>query len=148
MTASVTKYQSGALAIGRAVDLSTPATIKVTLHTSSYTPNVATHAAYADLSNELATANGYTNGGLTLGSVTFTQTGGVASLAAGNAVWTASGAGLTNRYAVVRLSGTFNSVVDPLLFYYLLDTTPADVVTSAGNTLTVALTGGVLFTIT
>lgn len=148
MTASATKYQSWATNMGRAVDLSTPVTLKISLHTSSYTPNAATHAAYADLSNELATANGYTNGGLTLTSVTWTGSGGTATLAAANAVWTASGAGLTCRYAVVRASGTFNGVVDPLIGYYLLDTTPADVVTSSGNTLTIAFTGGAVQTLT
>ena len=39
------------------------ATLKATLHTSSYTPNVASQAVYADLTNELSTANGYANGG-------------------------------------------------------------------------------------
>lgn len=147
MTASANKYNSWALDIGRAVDLSTPPTIKMTLHTNSYVPNAATHAVYADLSNELATANGYTNGGLTLSSVTWTRAVGVASFAAANAVWTASGAGITNRYAILRLSGTFNTLVDPLIAYYLLDTTPADIVTSSGNTLTLAFTGGNILTL-
>lgn len=148
MTASANKYNSWALDVGRAVDLGTPPTVRLTLHTSSYTPNAATHAVYADLSNELATANGYTTGGLSLTSVTWTRSGAVASFAAANAVWTASGAGITCRYAVARLLGTFNSLVDPLIGYYLLDTTPADVVTSSGNTLTLAFTGGVVLTLT
>lgn len=44
-------------------------TFKATLHTSTWTPNVATNEVYADAANELATANGYTAGGVTLSGV-------------------------------------------------------------------------------
>lgn len=48
--------------------------IVLTLHTSSYTPNLDTHDYVNDLTNELSTANGYTSGGATLGSKTLTYT--------------------------------------------------------------------------
>lgn len=46
-------------------------TFKATLHTNSYTPTV-THAFQSDLTNELATAGGYTAGGVTLTGVALT----------------------------------------------------------------------------
>jgi hypothetical protein len=41
-------------------------TLKCTLHTADYVPDLAVHDYYNDLTNELPTANGYTAGGLTL----------------------------------------------------------------------------------
>ena len=143
MASSATAFNSFKLNIARAVDLSTPATLKLTLHTSSYTPNAATQAVYADLSNELATGFGYTNGGLTLSSVAWNLSGAIATLSAANAQWTASGGAIPAfRYGVLRLSGTFNTLVDPLMAYILGDTTPADIpATSSGQVLTFAWSG-------
>ena len=45
-------------------------TLKMQLHTSSYTPNLLTHDYQDDLTNEVASGNGYTTGGATLSSVT------------------------------------------------------------------------------
>jgi len=134
MTASITIYQNFKAAIDEVV-LRT-ATVKLTLHTSSYTPSASAHAVYADLTNELSTANGYTNGGASLASVTWSQTSGTAKFAADNTVFTASGGSIVAHYGALRVSGTFNSQVDPLIAYILLDTTPADVTTTTGNTLT------------
>lgn len=140
-------YNNGKLNIGRGADLSA-STFKVTLHTSAYTPNVSTHAAYADLTNELATANGYTNGGLTLTSVTWTDSSGTEKFTSAAMQWAATGSGITARLAVIRASGTFNSVVDPLICYCLLDSTPADVTASAGNNLTITPNTSGIFTLT
>lgn len=134
--ATITFYNNWYEAIGREVDLDAPPTIKVTLHSSSYTPNAATHTVYADLSNELATASGYTNGGQALAGGVWAQSGASAAFDANNVVWTASGGSITARYAVLRLVGTFDSAVDPLIAYILLDSAPADVTATDGNTLT------------
>lgn len=144
MPASITFYNNWKAAISDVAIRS--ATIKVTLHSSSYT-FAATHSVYADLTNELSTANGYTNGGATLASVTWSQTSGTATFDAADTVWTASGGSITARRAVIRAVGTFNSQVDPLIASILLDTTPADVTATAGNTLTLQWNGSGIFTL-
>ena len=116
-------------------------TFKLSLHTSTYVPNVATDTVFANATNELATANGYTAGGSTLTGVTYTQSGATCTWTAANVVWTASGGSIVARYAVLRASGTFNGHVDPLVAYILMDTTPADVTTTTGNTLTIQWNG-------
>lgn len=113
-------------------------TFKLTAHSSSYTPSASAHTVYADLTNELSTANGYTNGGLTLASVTWTQSGATVTFDAADAVWTASGGSLVTRTYVLRASGTLNSHVDPLVLY-ITDT--ADTTTTTTNTLTIQFNG-------
>ncbi len=136
MAASITFYQSFREYLGDGTFDLNSNTFVVTLHTSSYTPNAGTHTVSADLTNELSTANGYTSGGATLGSVSWTRSGGTVTFDAADTTWTASGGSIVARYAVIRASGTLNSRVNPLVAYILLDTTPADVTTTTGNTLT------------
>ena len=66
MAASITFYQTFRKWLGDGTFDLDANTFKVTLHTSTYSPNAATNTVYADLTNELSTANGYTNGGATL----------------------------------------------------------------------------------
>lgn len=144
MTASISFYNNWKAAIAEVIPRT--ATFKITLHSSSYT-FAATHNVYADLTNELSTANGYTSGGATLGSVTWGQVSGTATFDAADPVWTASGGSIVARRAVIRAIGTFNSQVDPLVCSILLDTTPADVTTTTGNTLTFQLNASGIFTL-
>lgn len=62
------KLLSGANAIDFDAD-----TLKITLHTSSYVPDVDAHDFYNDLTNELSTGSGYTSGGATLTTPSVTQ---------------------------------------------------------------------------
>lgn len=65
--------QAPAKAFNKEIDLDSD-TIKATLHTSSYTPNLDTHAYVSDLSAEVAAAGGYTTGGQTVTSLSVTYT--------------------------------------------------------------------------
>ncbi len=68
-------------------------TFKIILMQSGYTFNKDTHHAYADVSaSELATGNGYTAGGATLGGVAVTEddTDDRTEVTWSNATWTAS----------------------------------------------------------
>lgn len=106
-------------------------TFNISLHTSAYAPD-GDHDSFADATNELPTANGYTAGGEILAAVTWSEAGGVATFDSDDVVWTAAGGSITARYAVIR-SVTANK----LLGYYLLDDTPADLTATDTNTLTV-----------
>ena len=91
-------------------------TIQATLHTTTYTPNIDTHELAADLTNEVANANGYTTGGVTLASktVSYNATGNVTTFGCATFSWTASGGDIQFRYVVVWNT---TPVGDPLIGY-------------------------------
>lgn len=88
----------------------------------------------ADLTNQTANGNGYTTGGVTLASVTWTETGGIATFDFADPSFTASGGNIVGRYGVIYRSGTVNSITDVLVGVCLLDTAPADLTITAGST--------------
>lgn|SRR5574339_354795 len=102
---------------------------------------------YGDLTNEHANANGYTTGGQALTGETYTHSGATATFDCDNVVWTASGGSIVARFAVIYCNATVNSIVKPLLCVSLLDTTPADVTATDGNTLTIAINASGVFTV-
>jgi hypothetical protein len=104
-------------------------TFKVALVLS--TSNVgAASTTWAGVTNEVANGNGYTTGGQTV-TLSLSGTTTVQVFFASNPVWTASGAGITARTAVLYAVG------GNVLATSVLDSTPADVTVSAGNQLTV-----------
>jgi hypothetical protein len=103
---------------------------------------------YGDLTNEHANGNGYTTGGEALTGEVYTHSGSVATFDCDNVVWTASGGDLVTRFAVIYVEGTVNSIVKPLLCVSLLDTAPANVTATNGNTLTIAINAAGVFTLT
>ena len=145
MAASITFYQSfREFVADGTIDLDSH-TFKVMLTSSSYTPNAGTHSVKTDVTNELSTAFGYTAGGETLASVTWVRSGGTVTWDAADTVWTASGGSITARYAVIY-SDTAAS--KELVAYILLDTTPADVTATTGNTFTLQWNASGIFTLT
>lgn len=114
---------------------------KVALVTSSSNIGAST-TTWAGVTNEVANGNGYTTGGQSV-TLVLTGTTSVTCTFSSNPVWTASGSGITARWAVLYEVG------GAVLAYVLLDNTPADVTASAGNTLTVDSDGtpGPVFTL-
>jgi len=90
-------------------------TIKVSLHTSSWTPNEDTHDYYDDVTNEVSSAN-YTAGGASLGSRTaaIDSTNNRVELDAADTSW--SNVSFTARYAVIY-KATGNAATSLLLGY-------------------------------
>ena len=100
----------------------------------------AASTTYAALTNEHANANGYTTGGIAV-ALTLAGTTTVTVDITTDPVWTASGGSITARFAVIYEVG------GRVLCYALLDSTPADVTATSGNTLTVAAHASGVFTL-
>ena len=100
----------------------------------------ATSTTYAGLTNEHANANGYTTGGIAV-ALTLSGTTTVTADITTDPVWTASGGSIVARFAVIY------EVAGNVLAYALLDSTPADVTATDGNTLTVAANVNGVFTL-
>ena len=101
----------------------------------------AASTTYAGVTNEHANANGYTTGGISMGPLTLAGTTTVTVDDPADLVWTASGGSITARFDVIYESG------GDVLCYCLLDSTPADVTATTGNTFTIALHASGIFTL-
>lgn len=95
---------------------------------------------YAGVTNEHANGNGYTTGGVSI-TLTLAGTTTVTVDIDTDPVWTASGGAITARFAVIYEVG------GNVLCYCLLDSTPADVTATNGNTLTLAANASGVFTL-
>src|SRR3990170_4548784 len=94
-------------------------------------------AQYATLTSQHANqgAPGYETGGKTV-ATTWTQTGGTATLGSANPSWVATGGSIVARFAVLYSDTATNK---DLIAYCILDSTPADVTCTTGNTLTIEI---------
>lgn len=100
----------------------------------------AASTTFAGVTNEHAAANGYTAGGIAI-TLTLAGTTTVTIDISTDPVWTASGGSITARFAAIyEVSGN-------VLCYSTLDSTPADVTATDGNTLTVAAHASGVFTL-
>jgi len=114
--ASITFYNNATKDIlDGTIDLDSD-TIKVSLHTSSYSPT-GTHDFFNDLTNEVTGSN-YTAGGNTLGSTAVTTvTTNDAMFDAADVTWSSHASGFsTARYAVIYKS-TGTASTSPLVGY-------------------------------
>lgn len=89
----------------------------------------ANSTSYASLTNEHANASGYVTGGIAV-TASIVGTTSAEWRFAFNPTWTASGGNILARYAVLY------KVAGDVFAYCFLDTAPADVTISSGQTLT------------
>jgi hypothetical protein len=116
-------------------------TFKMALHLVSGTQPSATTTTWAGLStSEHAAQFGYTAGGASI-ALTKAGTTTVTVDITTDPVWTAAGGSIVARWAVIY------EVAGNVLCYCLLDSAPADVTCTTGNTLTVAANASGVFTL-
>lgn len=118
-------------------------TFKCALFTSSSNANTLTHDELADLTNEVANGFGYTTGGATLTSVSWTNTSGVLKFISDDPQWLAAGGSIAARYAVIyddTVSG------DPLICVCQLDTS-GTVTAVDGEFITIFMDSDGIFTL-
>lgn len=131
------------------MDLDTNA-FRINLYLSTSNANTLTKGTISNMSqitNEVATNYGYTQGAKTVtlsvaesgGTVTFDETT--------NPVWTASGGSITARFAVIYKYVDGTAANNTPLCVCLLDTAPADVIVTTGNTFTITQSASGLFTL-
>lgn len=128
------------------------AVVKAALVSSSYTPDGATtgNSLWSEVSANEVSGNGWTAGGETLASLVATAISGGYKFSSASPAKTASGGSIPAfRYVVLYVSGTLWGMTNPLIGYFLGDTTPADIpATTVGNTLTLTCPAGGWFDIT
>lgn len=137
-------YNAAKLGIGNGLIDLDGHTFKCALFTSASNANTLTNTLLGDLTNQVANANGYTTGGVTLSNVTWVNASGTITFDCDNPEWIASGGSITARYAVIYDD---TAASDPLLCVCLLDTTPADVTATSGNALQIQINASGVFTL-
>lgn len=111
-------YLNGVKALlGGSADWDTDS-FKLSLHTSGYTPDQDAHDFFNDATSELATANGYTAGGVALASCAILITGATNDVAldANDVAFTFTGA-VTWRWGVIRKARGGASSADELIAF-------------------------------
>jgi hypothetical protein len=121
--------------------------LRFTLHTATWSPNIDTNEAFADATNELGTANGYTANGIAIAgkTVTYNATGNVTTFEMDDTTvtWTASGGSLVFQHAALHDDTvTVGPPIKPLLGY--IDCGAQTITTGNNFTITTGASG--LFT--
>lgn len=137
-------YEAAKLAIANGeIDLNTNS-FKIALFAStSNCDTLSGTTGIASLTNQLPTANGYTQNTKAV-TITTSNSGGTITVdETTNPSWTASGGSITARFAVIYDD---TNASDQALCVCLLDTAPADVTATDGNTFTITINASGLFT--
>ncbi len=117
------------------------------LYLSTSNAATLTLSGRAAVTNQHASANGYTQPGSAIDSPTWVRSTGTTTFDSADEVFSASGGSIVCRFAVIDDDTVTTPVADPLVCYSLLDNSPADVTATTGNTLTIAMHGSGIFTI-
>ena len=123
---------------------------RMTLHDNSGGLNPISNAdtnGFGTVTDELATANGYTANGVVV-AATWVLASSTVTFDTADGVWTASLGSIVARYAGIFDDTVTTPVADPIVCHSLLDNTPADVTATDGNTLTVQVNASGVFTLT
>jgi hypothetical protein len=138
-------YEAAKLAIANGdIDFNSHS-FKIALFLSSSNCNTLSGASgIGDLTNQVATNFGYTQNSKAVTITTANSSGTITVDETTNAVWTASGGAITARFAVIYDD---THATDQAICVCLLDTTPADVSATDGNTLTININVLGLFTL-
>ena len=125
-------YEAAKLALANGqIDFDTDS-FKINLYLSTSNADTLTEATIdqlTDITNQVATAFGYTQNTKAI-TITTSNTTGTITIDGSDVSWTASGGSITARYAVIYDDTNANDIP---VFVCLLDTTPADVTATDGN---------------
>ena len=141
-------YESAKLAIlNKEIDFDTDS-FKINLYLSTSNADTLAAAtvttALTSITNQVATNFGYTQNTKAVTLTVANVTGTVTIDETTNPVWTASGGSIVARFAVIYDD---THATDCPICVCLLDTTPADVTATTGNTLTITMNASGLFTL-
>ena len=103
---------------------------------TSNADTLTAHDQLSDLTNQVATNFGYTQNDKAITITTADSSGTITIDETTNPVWTASSGSITARYAVIYDDTHADDIP---VFVCLLDTAPADVTATDGNTLTITM---------
>lgn len=147
MAASGTAYPMLAKSLGdKLIDIDSD-TLKVALF-SAYT-YAATHQFLSDAlaAGTQASGTGYTSGGATLGSVTWTRSGAVYTLDAADSSWDATAGSLAAAWGIIYDSTPGSDATRPLIGYVNLDGS-GGTLTATGAFFTIAWNASGILTVT
>ena len=119
---------------------------KINLYLSTSNANTLTAATItqlSDITNQVATNFGYTQNTKAVTITTANSSGTITIDETTNPVWTASGGSITARFAVIYDDSHAN---DMPIAVCLLDTAPADVTATDGNTFTITMNASGILT--